>query len=1094
MTTSKEELLERIADDFLTRSRLGDVPSIDGYCQEYPTLAEEIPKFIRTLELAAGILPQAKSSDASLKETTPPPERIAGYRIVEEIGRGGMGVVYAAEQESLNRRVALKVVPKSWLRDQQAIERFHREAQVTAKLHHTNIVPVFEVGEEVDYLFYAMQFIQGRSLSELIVESRQGGVIEWASERSSFNPGDADRDPRQPLDSDSTSTLGTKHGKSYRQSARIVMHAAEALAYAHSRGIIHRDIKPSNLLLDESDFVWVADFGAAKFDDTDLTATGDLLGTLRYMAPERFRRICDDRSDLYALGLTLYELLALRPAYETEDRLELVNAIKTASPPTLRSLDSRIPRDLETIVITAIEPDPERRYPSARAFAADLRRFLDDRVITARRPTPIEQLVRFYRRNQQLAASIGMIAVLLVLLLIGAISAAVYFRRGEERQRILATRAQAAEAAMQRNLYRSEMLSAASALSSRGGINQVERITEAYDPDNFGPDLRGWEWFYLRSRCKQESLNLDNKSDFVWAVDWHPGGEFTVTGDNMGFVRVWRVEDLKNVSTFRFAGQVWSVRWSPDGSRLAVGHGAEISVVDWTRETVIHQWKSKHQGKVERVVWSFDGKKLASAGSDGTIRVWHTNHDGELFAMLGEPSEFGILAIAWSPDNRLIASGGYGARTQVWEVVTGDMIQQGGVDYSNVIRDLSFSPDGAQLAIASEDRTIAVRDVADWGKEFSIFAPSAVYALAWSPDGSRLVSGNLDGTLRIYDPDTRLETKTIYGHSGRVADVAWNPNGKSIVSSADGGIVKFWSLEGPDDTLVPTTGLPGDRNAADWDNTGQRLAVAIQNKLVVWDSLTGPSREFVGHTDLISDIRWSPNGELIATSSYGEPARIWDVATGKTIQTLDNGAKDTFSVAWSADNRCVAVAHDGVLAIWEAATGRELTRSKDDIGLITSVDWNPHDDRIAVGGANPTVHIFSAKSSQMIAKLEGHSKAVECVRWSANGMWLASGSYDQSVRIWDVESSRLEHVLRGHERTIRSLAWHSSGDRLASGGGDAMLRIWDTSIGVEIVALGGHSRFIRAVDWTTDGRKIVTTSWDRTIRVWDATRAYQLDR
>ena len=418
----------------------------------------------------------------------PPVTQLGDFRILREVGRGGMGVVYEAEQVSLGRRVALKVLPATVFRDPVKRRRFEREAQAAAQLHHTNIVPVFGVGEHDGTPYYVMQFIPGpgagrRHRRTRPVASRRShprpdpaaGRRAGGPERRTrpLPPGGGRRGnrglerPGRPtprrrpsaggvtpdpaplsrpdrgssaslstsgvhLPGQSGSGVGGSAGKktTYWESvARIGVQVAEALAYAHKQGVLHRDIKPANLLLDLDGIVWVTDFGLAKADDSDdLTHTGDLLGTLRYMPPEAFEGKSDARSDVYALGLTLYELVALRPAYEERDRNKLVKQVTTGDPPRLRKLRQDAPRDLVTIVEKAIDKDPARRYQTAGALADDLQRFLDDRPITARRATELERLWMWARRRP---ATAGLVAALFLCLLAGSVVSTVFAVRAD---------------------------------------------------------------------------------------------------------------------------------------------------------------------------------------------------------------------------------------------------------------------------------------------------------------------------------------------------------------------------------------------------------------------------------------------------------------------------------------------------------------------------------------------------------------------------------------------------------------------------------------------------------------------------------------
>ncbi len=445
--------VELLADEFLARCRRGEKPTIKEYCDRHPALAEEIRDVFEAVLMVEDLKPGSDDVSGSCGESV----RVNGkrltqvgdYRILGEVGRGGMGVVYEAEQQALGRRVALKLLPRTAAGDGSAQVRFQREAKAAARMHHTNIVPVFDVGQDGEHLYYAMQLIRGQGLDLVIADLKRlrsrstaaAAKEDKAAERSlavslaagrfecedlaaagpddpaatAAYEGSAPSSAMLPGQSE-LSTSSSNRGAYFRSVAQIGVQAASALAYAHGRGIIHRDIKPGNLILDTTGNVWVADFGLAKTGDDGMTHTGDILGTIRYMSPERFRGQCDVRADVYALGMTLYELLTLKAAYASGDRLRLIELIRQTVAVSPRSHDARIPRDLETIVMKAIDKDPKRRYQSADEMGEDLQRFVSDEPIKARRAGPAERFARWCRHHPAVA---GLVAAVLVLMAAG---------------------------------------------------------------------------------------------------------------------------------------------------------------------------------------------------------------------------------------------------------------------------------------------------------------------------------------------------------------------------------------------------------------------------------------------------------------------------------------------------------------------------------------------------------------------------------------------------------------------------------------------------------------------------------------------------
>jgi serine/threonine protein kinase len=483
---------EVLAEEFTERLRNGEDPSVHDYTVCHPDLAEEIRELFPTIEeMERAKRRRQQSGRIQVLPDAPRIERLGDFRILHEIGRGGMGIVYAAEQESLGRRVAIKVLPGRLLADSKQHQRFEREARTAARLHHTNIVPVFGVGHQDGYRYYVMQYIEGVGLDEVLgalartwkdrageeaergIDARAPDGNHRAGQASSMarallegrfgddgtavrsedgdaagRPARAAASPEHALASPTLETVEMPRARIeeakgapqslqeaeaqgvapsriepgyFRRVAEIGLQAAGALEYAHSQGTLHRDIKPANLLLDSRGFVWITDFGLAKhMDDDGLSQTGDVVGTLRYMAPEQLSGRADARSDIYSLGLTLYELITLGPAYRESDTKSLIKAIAEGRSTRPRRLRPEIPRDLETIVVKSISREPAQRYSSAGELRADLQRFLDDIPIHARPIGPLGRLWRWSKRNRALAATAGTALALLILLALTA--------------------------------------------------------------------------------------------------------------------------------------------------------------------------------------------------------------------------------------------------------------------------------------------------------------------------------------------------------------------------------------------------------------------------------------------------------------------------------------------------------------------------------------------------------------------------------------------------------------------------------------------------------------------------------------------------
>ncbi|HEX4588400.1 MAG TPA: serine/threonine-protein kinase, partial [Gemmataceae bacterium] len=608
--------VEQLAEEFADRLRRGEHPSLTEYAERHPELASAIrdlfPALVMMEQFGSVAGPLTGPSPEPVGTPEGPPRTLGDYRIIREVGRGGMGVVYEAVQESLGRHVALKVLPAGVRGAGPFRERFRREARAAARLHHTNVVPVFGVGEAGGTLFYAMQFIRGQGLDVVLAEVRR-----LRNRPSAVPDGPAPTESRPPSVAEglltghfecgppgagpsagpfpAAASLGLEastashsclanqpEARYFREVARIGAQAGDALDYAHGQGILHRDVKPSNLLLDTQGILWVADFGLAKADDSeDLTGAGDIVGTLRYMAPERFRGISDARSDTYALGVTLYEMLTLRPAVNDTDRLKLIDRIAGERPAAPRTLDPRIPHDLETVVLKAMAKEPADRYQRASDFADDLRRFLADRPVHARRHSVAERFSRWCRRNPMVAALVASVLMLTLLLAVGSTVAAGLLRIERDKLRQSLGDLETAERGRSLQLFNAYIAQArAGRGSGRPGrrIDSLNALASAAQLAS-GLDLPAGRRLELRNETIACLPLLDVRigspieppTGFTYGLDLDAACEHVAASDSRGSICVYRAADGCEVARLGGFGQGGRFSYfSPDGRHLCV--------------------------------------------------------------------------------------------------------------------------------------------------------------------------------------------------------------------------------------------------------------------------------------------------------------------------------------------------------------------------------------------------------------------------------------------------------------------------------------------------------------------------------------------
>ncbi|MGA2255843.1 MAG: serine/threonine-protein kinase [Thermoguttaceae bacterium] len=792
-------LRELLILDLHYRRQIGESPTPEGYRTEHPKL-----DFEPLADLFAEASPPVPARpDGATGQFTPsgiqPPSGelpriryLGDYELVEEIARGGMGVVYKARQISLNRTVAVKMILAGQLATKADHDRFHSEAQAAALLDHPNIVPIFEVGEHQGQHYFSMGYVDGSSLSARLAEG-----------------------PLPP-----------------KEAAELVSVLAEAVEYAHRQGVIHRDIKPSNILIDCKGRPRITDFGLAKRVDSgsDFTATGQVLGTPSYMPPEQAAgqiNAVGPAADVYALGALLYTALTGRPPFQAATSLETMQQVLEREPVALRQLNAAVPCDLETVVLKCLEKPIPRRYATAQALADDLQRYLEGRPILARPVGRLEHTWRWCRRQPVVAGLIAAVALTLVAgILISSVFAIMAFK---ERDRAngnaeLADR-KANEAEEQKNRAEFQLLRARTAEYSRQiGLAQREILARrnwaaAALLDESAFDLRGWEYRYLYLWNKNNSeprIVLKTDPYRVVSVVFSPDGRRIVSGgghlDKSGEIKVWD---------------------SATGSETLALKG--------------------HTGQVRCVAFSPDGQRIVSGSSDHTVKVWDATTGKETLTLKGHMSV--VWSVAFSPDGRRIVSGGghldKSGEIKVWDSATGqEMLTLKG--HTRAVFSVAFSLDGQRIVSGSGDGTAKVWDAAT-GKETLTLKGhmSVVWSVAFSPDGRGIVSGSQDGTVKVWDAATGQETLTIKNHENGVSSVVFSPDGRRIVSGAF-ATVTVWDTATGQEML--TLRHPGMVSSVAFSPDGRRIvSCSWDQKSSVWDAGTGqetPEAQAVPRTGL----------------------------------------------------------------------------------------------------------------------------------------------------------------------------------------------------------------------------------------------------
>jgi WD40 repeat protein len=904
---------------------------------------------------------------------------LPGYEILGELGRGGMGVVYKARQVGLQRPVALKMILAGAHAGPQELARFRREAEAVAQLQHPHIVQIYEVGEQEGRPYFSLEFVNGGSLAQKLAGK-----------------------PRPA-----------------RQAAQLVRTLARAVHAAHQRGIIHRDLKPANVLLTADGTPKVTDFGLAKRLDAGpgLTESGAIMGTPSYMAPEQAeakKKAIGPATDVYALGAILYEMLTGRPPFKAETPLDTILQVISKEPVPPSRLQAKVPHDLETICLKCLRKEPSKRYGSAIELAGELRRYLQDQPIQARRTGVVERSWRWCRRNRAVA---GLLSAVLITLFLGTVVASFFAVRAtanaqksqENEQRALALKRDADAARVQaiEDRERVERLVYCGQIALAQREWQDNEVAHARDLLNAcRPDLRGWEYAYLHRLFDGTQQTLIGHTGPVSSVAFSPDGKRIVSASWADeTLKVWDAQTGRQTLSLRgwYTRGITSLGFSPDGKRIVSGSEDKTLKV-WDAQT--GQWTltlKEHAGPVSSVVFSPDGKHIVSGSKDKTLKVWDAHTGRETLTLKGHTGT--VRSVAFSPNGRRIVSGSDDRTLKLWDAQTGQdtLTLQGHTAY---VWSVGFSPDGNRIVSGSADKTLKVWDAETGRESLTLKGHTAyVWSVGFSPDGNRIVSASQDRTLKLWDAQTGQETLTLKGHTDHVRSVAFSPDGKRIVSGSWDRTLKVWDAQIGQETLT----IEGGFSPVAFSPDGKRIVSGSgfpDNILKIWDAQTGQETlTLKGHTSWVECVAFSPDGKRIVSGSEDKPLKVWDAETGRESLTLKGHTDHVRSVAFSPDGKqIVSASQDRTLKLWDAQTGQETLTLKGHTGAVFSVAFSPDGKRIVSGSEDKTLKVWDAETGQETLTLKGHTSWVKCVAFSPDGQRIVSGSNDKTLKVWDAQT------------------------------------------------------------------------------------------
>lgn len=1035
--------------------------------------------------LAADARPEAPLDRALIDglggaaEILAPDRRIGRYRVLRLINEGGMGLVYEAEQENPRRRVALKLL-RPGLASPAGLRRFEQEGQLLGRLQHPSIAQIFEAGSaevtvgavSVQQPFLAMELIDGAPITRFADEAHL----------------------------------------SIAQRLALAADACDAVHYAHQRGIIHRDLKPGNILVSDAatqrpsaagkqrdeGTAWgdgphesaaaprrgplpkIVDFGIARLtsDDgpprTEQTAVGQLIGTIPYMSPEQIAgdpAELDVRTDVYSMGVVLYELLCGRLPHTATSTIDLARKICTARPQRPSAVNRALRGDIETIVLKALETDRARRYQSMAQLAHDLRRCLANEPIGARRASAVYVLQKTIARHKLAAALLSAIAATVV---VSAVALAVLYRSADAARADAAARA----AALRRSSYFNTIALAQAALESRN-TRAARRLL-----DECPPDLRNWEWRWL-------SAQADNSARTLHAHRGHAGAAFAPDGRRLATwsfdrtARLWDAAAFELLAKMPAEAMLEDGAFSPDGTRLiAAGRDGCVyvwSVPDGRRLTKI----AAHDGWTLGAAYAPDGRTFASSSHQRTVKVWDATTFELRWELAGHRSD--VQGLVYSPDSSHLYSAGYDDTIRAWDLRTGaaGVVFRGHTDN---VRDVAITPDGGRLVSCANDRTVRVWEAAT-GKLLQVFDCGSENArrVAISPDG-RWLAVAAYSAVRMWNLQTFLEAPARLGHIETIGTVDFSPDSAWLITGG-GDAVKLWNVDAPGGSTVLNGHADVVRDAA-VSPDGRFIATAGEDRRVcVWEADTGALRLRLQHHDaMLRSVCYTPDGQKLISAARDRTVRICDAQTGAQELVLVPPSS-VQRIAVSPDGRLLAAGcMSGEIVLYELPGGRVHSILPGAVERVFALAFSPDSRTLAVSDNGRQLRTWDLATSEPVL-FPSPETALNALAFSPDGRRLAGAGTDKLVYVWDVARREVLHRLAGHRGLAQSVAFAPDGTRLASGCYGHQVHVWDVESGRLVLTLLGHRGGVPALAFAPDGSFIVSAGHDRTVRLWSAPRA-----